>query len=73
MNNGQKLIEQMTYGEFSKRLANSKCTLCNGDASSFKDKASAIEYTTSGLCQNCQDEVLDRELELKGCYQNQKE
>lgn len=30
---------------------------CGGDAKVFKDALSEREYTISGLCQSCQDEV----------------
>jgi len=30
---------------------------CAQDASVFRDEASRVEYTMSGLCQDCQDEV----------------
>lgn len=30
---------------------------CGGDASKFKDARSQREYTISGLCQKCQDEI----------------
>lgn len=33
---------------------------CGGDATHFRDKISAKEYTISGLCQNCQDAVFGR-------------
>jgi hypothetical protein len=32
---------------------------CGGDAKEFRDERSAREYTISGLCQKCQDEVFN--------------
>lgn len=36
---------------------NSKCVICGGDASKFKDDLSRKEYTISGMCQKCQDKT----------------
>jgi hypothetical protein len=33
------------------------CTICGGPATEFKDKLSEKEFTISGMCQKCQDEV----------------
>ena len=33
------------------------CVYCNEDAGDFRDDLSRREYTMSGLCQLCQDEV----------------
>lgn len=32
---------------------------CGGPAVEFRDELSAKEYTISGLCQNCQNEIFD--------------
>ena len=45
----------------STAMAQGKCVVCGGDASEFKDDISAKEYTISGLCQQCQDEVFEEE------------
>jgi len=42
-------------------MAQGKCVVCGGDASTFKDDISAKEYTISGLCQECQDEAFEEE------------
>lgn len=34
-----------------------KCMTCDGYAKEFRDKFSEKEYTISGMCQGCQDEV----------------
>jgi len=38
-------------------IAQNNCVTCKGDASSFKDELSEKEFTISGMCQTCQDEV----------------
>jgi len=38
-------------------ITNDLCVSCARDASSFRDDLSRREYTMSGLCQLCQDEV----------------
>ena len=37
------------------------CVSCGCYAGWFKDDLSAKEYTISGLCQQCQDEVFEEE------------
>lgn len=39
----------------------SKCVMCSGDASEFKDVLSAKEYAISGMCQACQDKTFDED------------
>ena len=45
----------------STAMAAKKCVVCAGDASEFKDDLSAKEYTISGLCQQCQDDIFEEE------------
>jgi len=33
------------------------CTTCGGDASTFTDALSEKEFTISGMCQVCQDDI----------------
>jgi hypothetical protein len=35
------------------------CTSCGEPATTFRDTLSAKEYTLSGLCQTCQNDVFD--------------
>ena len=35
------------------------CVMCGGDAKEFRDTISEKEYTVSGMCQNCQDEMFE--------------
>lgn len=43
----------------STAIKNNKCTNCFGDVDpdGFKDRLSEKEYTISGLCQECQDNL----------------
>jgi hypothetical protein len=34
-----------------------RCVICGGDAILFSDNLSETEYTISGMCQLCQDEI----------------
>ena len=36
-----------------------KCTLCRQDIGIFRDGLAKIEYSKSGLCQSCQDDVFN--------------
>jgi len=40
-------------------IYNNTCVSCKEIASSFKDELSKKEYTISGLCQRCQDDVFE--------------
>jgi len=35
------------------------CVMCKGDASAFTDELSEKEFTISGMCQTCQDEIFE--------------
>lgn len=55
----EEFLERL-YGRTT-AITNDKCIPepvgCGGPATEFKDKASELEYTVSGLCQKCQDDV----------------
>tara|TARA_R100000963_G_scaffold29030_1_gene20149 strand:- start:506 stop:727 length:222 start_codon:yes stop_codon:yes gene_type:complete len=38
-------------------IARNTCTTCKGDASTFTDELSEKEFTISGMCQTCQNEM----------------
>ena len=38
-------------------VAEASCVSCKGEASSFRDSLSQKEYSISGLCQSCQDNI----------------
>ena len=41
--------------ELRKCINQNKCSWCEENIKSFKDKESSHEYLISGLCQDCQD------------------
>ena len=41
----------------SEARKNKTCVMCSGPADNFKDNLSAKEYTISGMCQTCQDNM----------------
>ena len=41
----------------SSAIRGGRCTSCGYATGSFRNALSAHEYTISGLCQNCQDEI----------------
>ncbi len=45
----------------SKSIKNSTCIKCKDTELSFVDELSAIEFTISGLCQTCQDDLFGDE------------
>lgn len=42
-------------------IESDSCAFCHGPAIEFKDDLSRKEFTISGLCQNCQDNVFDED------------
>ena len=44
-------------------IAQNKCMSCGKQANNFRDALSRQEYTISGLCQVCQDELFGKEEE----------
>jgi len=41
------------------QIASNLCMTCNGNASSFRDELSIREYSISGMCQMCQDQIFN--------------
>ena len=39
------------------QIASNLCMTCQGEAITFRDKLSEQEYTISGMCQICQDQI----------------
>lgn len=35
------------------------CPLCRKETGAFRDKVSEKEYSLSGICQDCQDEIFE--------------
>lgn len=56
-------INSFTRGAFGRERTQSIkediCTVCGEPAIEFDDELSRKEYTISGMCQRCQDEVFD--------------
>jgi hypothetical protein len=50
-------IEKLTGINRKETIKDKKCAFCSDPDLDFKDEASRIEYTISGICQKCQDEV----------------
>ena len=42
-------------------MSHQRCVSCGCHADWFKDDLSAKEYTISGLCQQCQDDIFEEE------------
>ena len=51
------LAENISGQTLTKSQSKVVCAFCLQPAVNFKDALSAKEYTISGLCQTCQDEV----------------
>ena len=41
------------------QIASNLCMTCPGEANSFRDTLSEKEYTISGMCQMCQDQIFN--------------
>ncbi len=52
-------LEKLFPGRM-KSIRGDRCVMCKGPASEFEDALSRKEFSISGLCQNCQDEVFTR-------------
>ena len=52
-------LENLVKGMYTRQDSIRKdiCVACGGVATKFNDEISQKEYTISGLCQECQDEV----------------
>jgi len=50
-------ISQVTGKSREIQLASALCMTCSGDATDFKDDLSRKEYSISGMCQTCQDNI----------------
>ena len=60
-----KEIEQVLTAVFGRSrketVENKSCVSCDAPDVSFTDELSAIEYSISGLCQTCQDDLFGDE------------
>ncbi len=57
-----KEVEQFLEDNFGRTSAikNDICSFCKESATEFRDGLSEKEYSISGLCQKCQDEVFGK-------------
>ena len=53
----EQMLTNLTGVSRKGAVAEASCVTCKGEASSFRDALSKKEYTISGMCQPCQDEV----------------
>lgn len=51
------LIESVMGKDRRLTIMQGMCMTCGGSAGGFRDALSAKEYSISGMCQNCQDQV----------------
>ena len=51
------LIRSVTGKSNSESIKADLCVFCGKEAKTFRDDLSLKEYTISGLCQSCQDDV----------------
>jgi hypothetical protein len=52
-----EVITSFTGKDRINTIENNKCISCGKNATKFRDALSQKEYTISGLCQECQDDV----------------
>ena len=55
----KELMKKCGYGKEVELVEQNKCPLCKKDINQndFKDELSKKEFTISGMCQKCQDEI----------------
>lgn len=53
------IMKQAGFGEHVKKVEAGKCPMCGTpiDATTFKDDLSLKEFSISGMCQACQDDI----------------
>ena len=56
----ESFLEKIVPGRLNSIKGN-VCVFCKGSANEFTDALSRKEFSISGLCQNCQDEVFKSE------------
>jgi hypothetical protein len=51
-------VIRKTFGiDRLKQISNDTCVICETPALAFKDELSKKEFSISGMCQKCQDEI----------------
>jgi len=61
----EALLTLISGKDRCKTIRANKCTMCDGDANTFRDELSRKEYAISGMCQKCQDKVFKPDTEKK--------
>ena len=56
-----KPIDILTHGQHSKNIKNKICNGCKKKVEGFRNELSLKEYTISGFCQKCQDDVFGKD------------
>ncbi len=59
----EDIMRAVGFGDYVDKVKRRKCPSCGKTidvATEFRDYLSKKEYTISGLCQKCQDEVFGR-------------
>jgi len=51
------LLKTLTGKDRRVQILNNLCVTCDGEAKEFRDELSRKEYSVSGMCQSCQDNV----------------
>lgn len=63
----KSVLDKVTTQAFGRTVDDSIekriCTFCGGTADTFRDYLSEKEYSISGMCQTCQDEMFDEDEE----------
>ena len=59
MNRFLERFSKAMFGGVSRAasIAQNTCVTCKGDASTFTNELSEKEFTVSGMCQTCQNEI----------------
>ncbi len=56
----EQMLSNLTGVSRKGAVAEASCATCKGEASSFRDEVSEKEYTISGMCQTCQDDIFGK-------------
>ena len=61
----EKALDAISQNQFGRTrtgaITSDTCVACGKAATEFRDELSRKEFSISGLCQNCQDEVFKEE------------
>ncbi len=53
------LLTSITGMDRKEQIVADRCVFCKGEAVAFDDETSKREFSISGICQTCQNEVFD--------------